>query len=800
MASLSTVDAPEELHPIFARAEEYISQYFGDMQLNPATGTITISGQRYTLVRSGAMSSEFFDVVHALYGAEASEEATRVARSILFDMAHAMGLADARVCRDALGTNDPVELLSAGPVHFAHAGWAFVKILPESKPSVEDYLLVYDHPYSFESDSWLESNRTSEHPVCIMNAGYSSGWCETSFGQTLVATEITCRAKGDPQCRFVMAPPHRVEDRVKEYLEAHPQIAAQASRWEVPGFFARKTSTERLQQSADQLGEYSAELELRVQERTAELTASNRALTASEQLNQSIQEVMPGAIVRVSIDGTILSANAEGLRILGLSKDELTGKITADFDTLTIYEDGSPASVEEYPVSRALMTGEVQGPTTLGVQRPDGHTSWAVFRAAPIKDAEGAVTAAVVTFFDITERKAEEDKRLALEAQMQEAQRLESLGVLAGGIAHDFNNLLVGILGHASLVSEALAEDSPLRDSVGQIELAASRAADLARQMLAYTGRGQRDSEPVDLSALSREMLGLVRASVPKGIDLWVNFAQKLPLVEGDPAQLRQVIMNLIINAAEAFEATAEGRGTVRITTGVQTLDADALETFHDAGVATPGPHVYVAVSDDGAGMAPETVSRMFDPFFTTKSAGRGLGLASVRGIVRAHSGALNLTTTPGQGATIEVYLPVSQGPPDVEPDSEEPTATTVARSGAWLIVDDEPIVRRLATRVFEALGFEVIVAEDGQQGVAAFEQHRDTVTGVLLDVTMPVMNGVEALERIRAIRPDVPAIISSGYDGDDVIAALTDRHRLVFLPKPFRIKEVRDALATLQL
>src|SRR5450432_2416815 len=221
---LTTVRFPAKFAPLFEEAQKYVARYFDALSSRPERGTLEISGQRYVLVRAASMSVEFYDMVRSFYGEEA--EARSVAHSLLFDIAHAMGMADAKTFGDRMEVTDPIARLSAGPVHFAHAGWAFVDISSDSSPTPDDeYYLLYDHPYSFESDSWLGAGRKTDSPVCVMNAGYSSGWCEQSFGFPLAAIEILCRAKGDDVCRFVMAPPARVEARIARYIQHHAELA-----------------------------------------------------------------------------------------------------------------------------------------------------------------------------------------------------------------------------------------------------------------------------------------------------------------------------------------------------------------------------------------------------------------------------------------------------------------------------------------------------------------------------------------------------------------------------------------------
>ncbi|MBC8471881.1 MAG: PAS domain S-box protein [Planctomycetes bacterium] len=247
---LNTVKVPEQFSPLFQKAQEYVSKYFSLKKEDPSKGTIEIFGERYILVRAASMSVDFFGAIKNLYRSEGKEEAINITRSILFDIAHTIGKMDARNFHKKMNLIDPIEKLSAGPVHFAHSGWAFVDIFAESNPSPdENYCLVYDHPFSFESDAWMRTGRQAEFPICVMNAGYSSGWCEESFGVSLIASEIMCKAKGDQACRFVMAHPSKIELYIQNYLKKTPNIAGRVTTYQIPGLFERKWMEERLHES-----------------------------------------------------------------------------------------------------------------------------------------------------------------------------------------------------------------------------------------------------------------------------------------------------------------------------------------------------------------------------------------------------------------------------------------------------------------------------------------------------------------------------------------------------------------------
>ncbi|MBN1807311.1 MAG: PAS domain S-box protein, partial [Sedimentisphaerales bacterium] len=243
----NTVKVPKQFHPLFQKAQEYVSKYFNLKKEDPTKGTIEIFGERYILVRAASMSVDFFETVQNLYKNEGKEDAANIARSILYDIARTIGKMDARNFHKKMNLVDPIEKLSAGPVHFAHSGWAFVEIFPESNPSRDDnYCLIYDHPFSFESDAWIQAGRKTQSPVCVMNAGYSAGWCQESFDVQLVATEIMCKAKGDHTCRFIMAHPSKIEEHIKDYLKRTPDIAKNATKYHIPELFERKWLEKKL--------------------------------------------------------------------------------------------------------------------------------------------------------------------------------------------------------------------------------------------------------------------------------------------------------------------------------------------------------------------------------------------------------------------------------------------------------------------------------------------------------------------------------------------------------------------------
>jgi signal transduction histidine kinase len=391
------------------------------------------------------------------------------------------------------------------------------------------------------------------------------------------------------------------------------------------------------------------------------------------------------------------------------------------------------------------------------------------------------------------ERRVAEQRRL--EIRMREVHKLESLGVLAGGVAHDFNNLLTAILGNTELVVRGLADGDSARERLGQVEAAAHHAADLCRQMLAYSGRGQLESHEIELGALVGDMLDLLRASVPKSIELKLRIAPQMVSVQGDASQLRQVALNLVGNAADAI---GDRGGTVQI--GVETVHCSRADL--DSSVLgldlREGEYVVLSVSDRGCGMDAATLERVFDPFFTTKFAGRGLGLAVVLGIVRGHAGTIDIQSEPGQGTTFRVLLPAMASfrvavprPPlcGIMPGP-------VRASGKLLLVDDDEMVRSMAAIMLGSVGWDVLEAGGGHEALALWETHRGDIARIVLDVTMPGLDGPATMTALRADGCEVPIVLISGYDEHDISARCAGLDVAAVVHKPFTLEELVGALA----
>jgi two-component system cell cycle sensor histidine kinase/response regulator CckA len=394
------------------------------------------------------------------------------------------------------------------------------------------------------------------------------------------------------------------------------------------------------------------------------------------------------------------------------------------------------------------------------------------------------------------ERKRAQTERQGLEVQIQQAQKLESLGVLAGGIAHDFNNLLTGILGNADLALMRIDESSPAHKRLKEIKTTAERAADLSRQMLAYSGRGSFLIEPIGLNDLVKEMGNLLEVSISKKVLIRYELDLELPNMVGDVTQIRQIIMNLITNASDAI---GDVEGVISVSTGRMECDAALFsETYLDDRL-DPGTYVWLEVADTGCGMDKETRKKIFDPFFTTKFTGRGLGLASVIGIVRGHKGTIRVDSKPAKGTRFRVFFPAGETPKRGSVEARVGEKQVPTEPGAVLLVDDEEAIRDVGRCILEDAGFTVVTAENGVEAISVFREHADEIACVLLDLTMPRMGGEEAFQELKRIRNDVRVIISSGYSGSEVTGRFEGAGIVGFVQKPYLVKdllaEVRAAI-----
>jgi two-component system, cell cycle sensor histidine kinase and response regulator CckA len=476
--------------------------------------------------------------------------------------------------------------------------------------------------------------------------------------------------------------------------------------------------------------------------------------------------------------------NAAFYRCLGL--DPATTRPGYDAWSATVHPEERERVLAGFQA--AVRRGDETWSDEYRIVRPDGSTRHVFDRAYVLRDAAGKAVRMIGAVTDVTDRKQAEAERAALDRQLQETQKLESLGVLAGGIAHDFNNLLTVILGYAQLAGADLAPSSAPAAHLLRIEQAARRAADLCQQMLAYAGKGRFVVGPLDLSACVRDTAPLLQASVSKKARLVFRLAGGLPPVLGDAAQIRQVVISLVVNAGEAL---GDGEGRIEVTTGVERVGRDVLAGMQLGADRPGGEYVVLEVRDDGCGMDAATQARIFEPFFTTKFTGRGLGLSAVLGIVRGHHGAIRVESVPGRGSTFRLLFPRAPGA-TTPPPAADPAAAP-RQEGTILVVDDEDGVRTLAALLLQQLGFEVVQAADGPQGLEQFRRHTAAVRLVLLDLTMPHWNGEETLRELRKESADVPVILMSGYSERELRQRFAGQGVAGFLQKPFTRQDLID-------
>jgi PAS domain S-box-containing protein len=424
------------------------------------------------------------------------------------------------------------------------------------------------------------------------------------------------------------------------------------------------------------------------------------------------------------------------------------------------------------------------------VKFDDGTVRWLFGNSLPQREPDGSTLwHGFIT--DITDRKQAEIEREQLNRKMQETQKLESLGVLAGGIAHDFNNLLTSILGNASIAALDLPPGSPVHECIEQITQASMRAADLCKQMLAYSGRGRFVVQKLDLGQLVEQTAQMLQISISKKAALRFRLEKRLPPVEVDATQIRQVIMNLVINASEAI---GDRDGVISLATGLTRVDRSYLrDTLMDPELPE-GDYVYLEVSDTGCGMSADTRARIFDPFFTTKFTGRGLGLAAVLGIVRGHRGAMKVYSEVGRGTTFKLLFPAASGPGEASARQSASPAEWRGQ-GTVLVVDDEQTMRNTVERMMRLLGLEPVLASDGREAVEIFRADPQRFTLVLLDLTMPHMDGEQTFAELRRLRPEVRVVLMSGFNAQEALVRFNGKGLASFLQKPFTVHALRTTL-----
>jgi len=511
-----------------------------------------------------------------------------------------------------------------------------------------------------------------------------------------------------------------------------------------------------------------------------ELESQQWLLDALE--NQSVQyralfELMPGSVVLLDSKGYIRDANPYFCRAMCYAREDLVGL------HVTQISQEKPEVIEQN-ITR-MIAGEILQHEVTNVQK-DGSLRFYELREAAVTLPDGSMSILALSN-DITDRKRAEQAKLEMERQLLHAQKMDSLGALAGGIAHDFNNLLAVIMSNIELAISDLPVTSPAQSSLTNALLAGKRAAELTRQMLAYSGRGRFVTTQVNLSKLVSGLSDLLRVSISKSVRLELNLASDLPLILADAAQIHQVLMNLVTNASEAI---GDKPGVITVSTSVRECDASYLAETRTSNKPRPGRYAILEVSDTGCGMDEAVRAKLFDPFFTTKFVGRGLGMSAVLGIVQGHNGAIMVSSKPRKGTVVSAVLPAIVKNV-VSASAGEPLPFTAPRtpaaslSGTVLVAEDEAQVRSLMELLLKRLGFQVLCADDGERAVELFRQHANEIKFVLMDLTMPKLNGREAMEEIRKIRPDAKVVLTSGYESDDIIGGYQEHGFDAFIQKP---------------
>ncbi len=512
---------------------------------------------------------------------------------------------------------------------------------------------------------------------------------------------------------------------------------------------------------------------------------AEQALHESEEKYRTLVESIQDGVFLVQ-DARVLFTNAAFAEMIGRIPDEVIG---GDFRMLIAPEDRS--TIED--LHRRRLLGEpVPREYEIRLIHKDGETRVIVNVSVGMAHYQGK-PAAIGTVKNVTERRQAEKERKRLEDQLRHFQKLESLAVLAGGIAHDFNNLLMGILGNTELGLISLPLDDPARANLQEIQSAVVRAAELCRQMLAYSGRGRFRIERIQINDLVKDMLDTIQVSVSRQVRLVYRLSDKLPWVEGDRAQLRQVLMNLIVNASESI---GEAPGSITLSTkAVECAKADFRNSYLDENISE-GSYVEIEVADTGCGMDEATRQKIFDPFFSTKFTGRGLGLAAVLGIVRGHKGAIEVRSEPGRGATFRILLPAIRQEADQLIRAGIASQSMGIGDKTILVVDDEEPVLTVARQMFEMLGFRVLTACDGVEAIEVMREKKHDIDLVVLDLAMPRMSGEETFHALKAIDPKIPIIISSGYSEAEVMRHFEVTELAGCIPKPFSFQNLKEALS----
>ncbi|WP_435052250.1 hybrid sensor histidine kinase/response regulator [Geoanaerobacter pelophilus] len=612
----------------------------------------------------------------------------------------------------------------------------------------------------------------------LTNTSMDGYWEIDAAGRIIAANETICRIYGY-SCEELLTKSLQDFDAIENDEQMQEHIARIMTegydRFETKHFCKDGTAIE-VEVSTAYIPENAAFLAF-----TRNITEKKQAekdLLESELKFRTLFETIQDAIYLTRAeDGTIVECNE---KLSGYTREELIGNTTAEL--------GLWADIQErLRVVDLVKTHGYVNDFVATFRRKDGSLLQGSISTNAFPLGDQTYLLSVVR--DITERTRIEEERLHLEQQLLHAQKLESLGVLAGGIAHDFNNILTSIIGNAELALMRLTPESPVQENLQRIEKAAARAADLAHQMLAYSGKGKFVVEPIDLNRLVEEMGHMLDVSISKKVILRYNLSRPLPTVEVDATQLRQIVMNLVINASEAI---GDKSGVIAITTGCLECNEKYMKETWLTDPLPEGLYVYLEVTDTGCGMDQQTLDKIFDPFFTTKFTGRGLGMAAVLGIIRGHKGAIKVYSEPGKGSSFKVLLPPSARAAELY--NERDDAEIWRGSGVALLVDDEETVRAIGSEMLKELGFEVITANDGREALDVFKSRKD-IRLIVLDLTMPRMDGEQCFRELRLLDPNINVIMSSGFSEHEIYRRFAGKGITGFIQKPYKLSDLSKVL-----
>jgi len=506
------------------------------------------------------------------------------------------------------------------------------------------------------------------------------------------------------------------------------------------------------------------------------------ALIKSENLFRTLAQNAPVGIFQADAASNCIYVNRKWCELSGLSEEEAMGTGWAK----TIHPDDLERVIVEW--QECVQTNRYEE-LEFRFTTPSGKTNWVSNVVTPVHSASGEFYGYIGCVTDITERKQQEHERLLFEQQLQQTQRLESLGVLAGGIAHDFNNLLAVIMGHCSL---AEMDYEKAGDHIPMILEASERAAGLCRQMLAYAGKSQFVQANVNLGAQVADAVKMLQSTLPRNVVIKFEVSSEIPEIKADASQITQVAMNLIINASEAI---GEAQGEIRVAITRCLIEDGQTEKDYLGKIIPSGWYACLEVSDNGCGMSAETYNRIFEPFYTTKFAGRGLGMSAVLGIVTSHGGALQLFSQPGHGTTFNIYLPLQKNHFAASSQLPKNDSSTWQATGTVLLVEDEEQVLMVAKSMLKTLGFTVIEAVNGHDALDLYQAKSSEITLVLTDIGMPVMDGYELIRELKKLNPTLPIIMSSGFGDIDISSKVSRRDVAGIIGKPYNFTQMREVI-----